>query len=64
MNCLCTTSMRKQNEEESYMIDYRAVLIICCTENLKLTEQLNWVLVSWIEKYKHKQLATTPEINI
>ncbi len=28
------------------------------------TEQLNWVLVSWIEKYKHKQLAITPEINI
>ena len=30
----------------------------------ELTEQLNWALVSWIEKYKHKQLATTPEIII
>ena len=32
--------------------------------NFELTEQLNWALVFWIEKNKHKQLATTPEINI
>ena len=63
-----TDAVQKLDQELSYLdlnnLCIHTGPIVRREEIYELTEQLNWALVSWIEKHKHKQLATTPEINI